>query len=192
MCLTAGAIAQVDHWTTVRVGTLECQFPEAYTRIDFTGASGLHYEGGTIFMTITSLPDTSRMKGDLNRDYTRDFMEVVLATSRRLQGRVREFRDSVIGNKPAYISRQEVRLSGGKRSYYDLVQVLDQDSLRGFSAQYYIGDARAAETARVFFESIRPAPPKPAKKGFGKYGLWIGGTLLVVIAVWAYLRFRSH
>lgn len=183
---------QIDHWTTVRIGDLECRFPKAYTDIEYPGASGVQYQGGNIYLTVTSLPDTSSMKGSLDRDYTRDFMEVVLATSRRINGRVREFRDTVIGNMPGYISRQEVRFNDGKKAYYDLLQLLHRDSLRGFSAQYMVQDAQAAKDAQTFFQSIRFAPQKPASRGFAQFGIWIGVALVVLIGITALLRLRSR
>jgi hypothetical protein len=96
--------AQTDQWTTVTFGKLQCDFPKAYSPIDFPGASGIFYEGGNVYLTVTTLPDTSKMKGNLERDYTKDFMLTVLEVSRKLKGKVREYRDTVIANMPGYIS----------------------------------------------------------------------------------------
>jgi LPXTG-motif cell wall-anchored protein len=145
-----------------------------------------------MFMAVTSLADTFPMKGNLDRDYSRDFAEVVLATSRKLQGRVREYRDTVIGNQPGYISRQEVRLQGGDKAYYDLVQVLHQDSIRGFSSQYLIGDKQAEAATARFFGSIRMAAPSEKGKTGPVLGYWLAGGLVLLGGAWFLLRKRRN
>jgi len=186
------ADAQIDHWTTVQFGNLQCEFPKAYSPIQFTGASGIFYDGGNVYLTVTALPDTSSMKGDLDRDYTRDFMLVVADVSRKLNGRVREFRDTVIANMPGYISKMEVSFKDGRNSYYELLQVLQQDSIRGFSCQYYTGDPESVKIATRFFKSVKTATAKSSKSTLGKYGFWIGAALLVIVGVWAFLRKKGH
>lgn len=185
------ASAQIEHWTKVQVANLECAFPKAYTPLQFTGASGYYYDGGSIYLTVTSIPDTFPMKGSLDRDYSKDFAQVVLQTSRRLNGRVREYRDTVIGNMPGYICKQEITFKTGKKSYYELLQVLSQDSIRAFSSQYYEGDEKAIKDTRKFFQSVKYTGGKKASGSPGRLGLWIGGGVLVLLGVWLWMR-RRH
>jgi hypothetical protein len=187
--------AQTDQWTTVRFGTLQCEFPAAYSPIDFAGAGGIYYDGGNVYLTVTAQPDTSSMKGNLDRDYTREFMNVVLDVSRKLNGRVREFRDTVIGNMPGYISMMEISLKDGRKSNYELIQVLHQDTMRSFSAQYFIGDNDGVRASQRLFGSIAFNPNASNPKMPGKLGIWIGAALLLVFGAWALLRkgiFKAH
>lgn len=183
--LLLSAQKPIDKWTTVRFGTLQCDFPKDYSPIQFTGASGVFFDGGNVYLTVTNQPDTSRMKGNLNRDFTSDFMNVVLDVSRKLNGKVREFRDTVIGNMPGYISKLETSFKDGRKSNYELIQVIGQDSLRSFSSQYYIGDKHALKATERFFKSIRVSSNKRVSGGKGKFGIWAG--LIVIVAVAAVL-----
>ena len=180
--------AQIDHWSTVKFGNLQCDFPTSYSPIAFSGASGIFYDGGNIYLTVTALPDTSKMKGNPDRDYTRDFMLVVQDVSRKLNGRVREFRDTVIANMPAYISKMEVSYKDGRKSNYELLQVVHQDSMRGFSAQYYLDDANALKARERFFKSITLSSATPVRKGPDKLGLWIGAGLCLLVGAWVLLK----
>ena len=189
--------AQTNQWTTVRFGNLQCEFPKAYQKINFTDAGGIYYEGSNMYLTVTAQPDTSSMKGNLDRDYTRDFMLVVADVSRKLNGRVREFRDTVIANMPGYISKMEVTpKEGEKHLYYELLQVLQQDTMRSFSCQYYVDDPDGIKAANRLFSSIKQASKSASSgdsgNGLGKYGVWIGGGLLVIVGAWALLRWRNH
>jgi hypothetical protein len=188
MILSASGTAQTDQWTTVTFGDLKCEFPAAYSPIEFTGASGIFYDGGNMYLTVTSLPDTSSMKGNENRDYTRDFMNVVLDVSRKLQGRVREFRDTVIANRPGYISRMEISLPDGKKSYYELLQLLHQDSMRGFSCQYFAGDPEGYKVSQRFFGSIGVTTPKKSQGLFTNPVVWIAVVLILAAAIWVIFR----
>jgi len=189
--LCTSVAAQTEHWTTVRFGKLQCDFPKAYTPIDYTGASGIYYDGGNMYLTVTAQPDTSSMKGNLDRDYTRDFMVIVADVSRKLNGRVREFRDTVVANMPGFISKMEVSFNG-RNSYYELLQVLEPDTMRSFSCQYFIGDAEGLKAAQRLFQSVQTVQPKSSKGGLGKYGFWIGGSVVVLFGIWALVRMKTH
>lgn len=188
LTFSAYGTSQIERWTTVQFGNLKCEFPESYSPIEFSGASGIYYDGGNVYLTVTSLPDTSSMKGDLNRDFTRDFMNVVLEVSRKLNGKVREFRDTVIANRPGYISKLEISTGDGRKSFYELLQLVHQDSMRGFSCQYFAGDTEALKTSHRFFASIGVAPEKKSHGLPLKPGLWIGGILLLLAVSWAFFR----
>lgn len=181
--------AQTDQWTTVTFGKLQCDFPEAYSPIDFPGASGIFYEGGKVYLTVTTLADTSKMKGNLDRDYTKDFMLTVLEVSRKLKGKVREYRDTVIANMPGYISMMEVSFNDGRKSHYELIQLLDQDSMRNFSAQYFIDSPEAKETSRRFFRSIKATSGSSGRPGKVKLGIWAGLAFLV-IGTFAFMKWK--
>ena len=189
--LAVSVTAQINRWTTVRFGDLQCEFPEAYTPINYTGATGIYYDGGTLYLTVTALPDTSSMKGNLNRDFTRDFMLQVADVSRKLNGRVREFRDTVIDNKPGYISKMEVAGSESRTMFYELLQVLQPDTVRGFSCQYYADDAEGVKAAQRFFGSIKKSEPV-AKTGAGKIGFWIAGAVVIILGILAFIRIRNN
>jgi hypothetical protein len=187
--------AQITQWATVQIGDLQCDFPKGYGKIEASDASGVYYEGAKVYLTVTSLPDTSSMKGHLDRDFTWDFMKVVESASRRLYGYVREFRDTVIANQPGYISKIEVAPKDGPRSYYELLQVLHQDSIRGFSCQYYKDDPEAYEICRKFFQSVQYAPrakTSGVSSGYKRY--WIGGLAVILIlgiGLWIFRKFRA-
>ena len=189
------SVAQIRSWTKVNAGALQCDFPQGYKSATSGITHSIYYDGANMLLTVTAIADTFPMKGNLDRDYSRDFAEVVLQTSRRIQGRVREYRDTVIGNMPAYISRQEVRLQGGDKAYYDLVQVLHQDSIRGFSSQFVVGDKDAAEVSARFFNSIRFVPPGEKKSARPRTRYWVLGGLLVVggaFGVFRWSKLRKH
>lgn len=187
--------AQTDHWTKVWTGDLQCDFPKAFTPLDYYGASGVFYDGGNVYLTVTTLPDTFPMKGSLDRDFTYDFMTVVADVAKKLQnGRVREFRDTVIANMPGYISTVEVTFKDGRKSMYELLQVLHQDSIRSFSCQYYLDDPEGPQVCRRVFQSVRYAPGSRPATQKGKAGLWIGGSVIALFGViwFAWRRFRPH
>jgi hypothetical protein len=190
--VSSSGSAQIKSWTTLHSGDLRCDFPREYKSVTSGIVHSDYFDGENMFLAVTAMADTFRMKGDLDRDYSRDFAEVVLATSRRLQGRVREYRDTVIGNQPGYISRQEVKLRGGDKAYYDLVQVLHQDSIRGFSSQYLIGDKKAEAATARFFGSIRMSVKGKESKSVSGVGYWIAGGLVLVAGAWVLLRKRKH
>lgn len=189
VCMPA-LIGQTDQWTKVSFGNLQCEFPAAYSPISYSGVGGIYYDGGNLYLTVTAQPDTSKMKGNLNRDYTRDFMNIVLDVSRRLNGKVREFRDTAIANMPGYISKQEVRYPDGRRSYYELLQLLQQDTMRSFSAQYFVDDTNGMEASRRFFRSISVVSESPSPRFPGKLGFLFGGAVLL-IGAWLVWRKKS-
>jgi len=187
--------AQIRSWTKVNTGDLQCDFPVGYKSATSGISHSIYYDGENMLLTVTAIADTFPMKGNLDRDYSRDFAEVVLATSRKINGRVREYRDTVIGNMPGYISRQEIRLQGGDKAYYDLVQVLHQDSIRAFSSQFVAGDKSAAEASARLFSSIRYVLQGQRKATRPRTVYWGVGGLLVLGAVFAVFRWsklRKH
>ena len=199
MALLCGAstlsVAQIRAWTTIHTGDLHCDFPKGYQSVTSGITHSQFYQGNNMLLAVTAIADTFPMKGSLERDYSRDFAEVVLATSRKIQGRVREYRDTVIGNMPGYISRQEIRLQDGDKAYYDLVLVLHGDSICGFSSQFVIGDQDAERATARFFQSIRFVPGGSKKKPVMTAPLWFGGGLLVLAGVWFFVRrskLRKH
>lgn len=184
------SVAQKQEWATVRFGNLTCDFPKGYQPINFAGASGVFFEGPNAYLTVTALPDTSRMKGNLDRDFTREFMHVVLDVSRKLQGKVREYRDTVIANMPGYVSRMEVSMGEGRSSYYDLIQIVHGDSVRSFSAQYVTADPASVAMSDRFFKSIAVSQ-KPPRPGRTKLGFLIGSVALLGIGAYALVARRK-
>ena len=191
--LLPGTGTSQKEWATVHIGKMACELPKGYKSMQGSSASAFFYDGGTYYLTATSIPDTFPMKGNLERDYSRDFAQVVLETSRKLKGRVREYRDTVIGNQPGYISRQEINAGEGKKMYYDLLQVLHGDSIRGFSSQFFIGDQAGIEATSRFMGSVRMADDrKKSGPGIPKYGVWIGGAVGILLIGWIFLRKRMR
>jgi hypothetical protein len=92
---------------------------------------------------------------------------------------------------PGYVSKMEVTFDDGKNSYYELLQLLQQDTMRSFSCQYYIGDEQALKMSQRFFKSIKVTKGSKSRSVPGKLGFWIGGAVLLVAGVWAVARKRS-
>lgn len=180
--------AQIEKWTTVKFGELQCDFPKEYKPIKHSSASGVFYDGANIYLAVTALPDTSKMKGNPDRDFTKDFMMIVLDVSRKLNGKVREYRDTAIGNLPGYVSKMEITLPEGKKSYYELLQLVHQDSVRGFSCQYLTDEPGGIKACQRFFRSIEVKKGSAKRSQPKNLGLWAGGVLLLAVAGWLLMR----
>ena len=80
----------------------------------------------------------------------------------------------------------------GRLTYYDLLQVQHQDSIRAFSSQYFTDDKEAAAISQRFFDSVRMRQPKQHKKGPGKYGAWIFGAVVGIAIIVMLARRLTH
>lgn len=188
LSLVVSSYSQIEKWTTVRFGELQCDFPKGYMPIQHSAASGVYFDGNNIYMTVTAQLDTCRMKGNLDREFTKDFMSVVLDVSRKLNGKVREYRDTVINNMPGYISKMEVSLPQEKKSYYELIQVIHGDSIRGFSAQYLTDDPHGIKASRRFFGSIVVKKGAARKAESRNLGIWLGGAVLLAAVLYLFMK----
>ncbi len=189
--IPAELFGQPRRWVSQRIGMLEYQVPEAYSTFEFGEARGHEYREGELYITVTSRPDTASRPRTDHQDYNLYYMINLDDAARKLKGRVRMFRDTIINNIPAHISRTEVSMRDGRSTNYHLLQILYQDSLRGFGCQYFDDRPAGKEVCARFFSGIGFVEPN--EKKFPLVMMYIAGgvLLLLTLGYFVYRRYSS-
>ena len=154
MLAYAPLLAQTSQWEAVHANGLHFEFPSAHRTFEVQGTRGMMYDGGNLFIALTSLPDTIQLGDAKSMEYRGYYMTVLAKILPRLNGRMVIATDTAIGERPAHYSRIEVPHGDEAMSYYELLQFFHQDSLRTLSCQFPSTDASGRESCDRFFSSI--------------------------------------
>lgn len=141
-------------WEQRELSGLKYEFPTPNQKINTAEAFGLSYQGDNIYLTITSIPDTTDFKPETQLARSRYYAATAASTMFRLGGKMVEAKDTMIGETHLYYSVIETLMPDSAVSKYELLQYLQRDTLHGFSCQYIITDKESIATRDHFYNSI--------------------------------------
>ena len=166
-------------WIDRMVDSIAYQFPEAYTAINHQEATGVAYQGGNFYLTVTSFPDTAGVDPTDSKSLAALYQQTIDVVLKRLRGRLRDARDTTVMDLPAYFASVEVSHGGEQLSRYDLLQVYKNGKVHGFSCQHEIGSELAEAVHEVFFAGVGGGAQDRSGSGLGGLPLW--STIVIVL-----------
>lgn len=178
-------------WEKDTVDDIAFTFPTPNRSYDSGDASGLIYHEGDVFITLTSIPDTTGRTFATKEDYVKYYTETLAKAVRRLNGKLLEVTDTAYGGIPAHYSRVEVIHPKGGVTHYELMQLVVGSTLQAFSCQYVPTDQQARALRDRFFQSIHIAAETPASGDtapVGGFPWYLAAMVLVIILLVTVLR----
>jgi len=183
--LTVHTVASAQTWEKRELGGLNYEFPTPSQKINAPDAFGVTYSGDNIFLTVTSLPDTTDFKPETQLARSRYYAATAASVTIKMHGKMVEAKDSMIEDEHLYFSVIEVLMPDSAISKYELLQYLEKDTLHGFSCQYIVADKAATQLRDHFFSSITFSPQL---KMTPLTEIIIGGTVLVFVVAFLFIR----
>jgi hypothetical protein len=184
--LSIQAVSNAQTWEKRELGGLKYEFPTPNQKINTPEAFGVSYEGENLFLTVTSIPDTTDFKPETQLDRSRYYAATAASVMFRLRGKMVAAQDTMIDDAHLYYSALEVLMPDSAISKYELLQYLEKDTLHGFSCQYILSDKAGLEVRNRFYDSVR-FTRKISVSPFTAF--IIGGAALVMLIV--VLLYRS-
>ncbi len=184
LCISASISAQ--KWESLELNGLKYDFPTPNQQISTPEAFGLSYTGNNLFLTVTSIPDTTEFRPETQLERSRYYAAMAASVMFRLRGKMVAAMDTMIEDTHLYYSAVEILMPDSAISKYELLQYLYKDTLHGFGCQYIVTDEEGIRIRDQFYNSIRFSD----KPGVSILMMLILGGAALAIAVGFIIRNR--
>jgi hypothetical protein len=186
LCVLTVMSAQT--WEKRELSGVKFEFPTPNQMINTPGAFGISYNGDNLFLTVTSLPDTTEFRPTTQLARSRYYAATAASVMFRLRGKMVDAKDTMIEDTHLYYSAIEVLMPDSVVSKYELLQYLYRDTLHGFSCQYIVTDKEGIKVRNRFYNSIYFSE----KGGISRlFALVVGSVLLAGVVVFLLFKRRS-
>lgn len=141
-------------WEKRELRGVTYEFPTPNQQIKTSEAFGVSYDGDNIFLTVTSIPDTTEFKPETQLARSRYYKATAASVMFKLRGKMVAAKDTMIDDTHLFYSAIEILMADSAVSKYELLQYLQADTLHGFSCQYIVTDEAGIEMRDHFYNSI--------------------------------------
>ena len=184
LCLATSIVAQ--EWEEKEVSGIKYQMPTPNQPINTPEAYGVFHNQRDVYLTVTSIPDTSEFKPETRLERSRYYAATAATVTIKLRGKMVDNRDSMIGDNHLYYTAVEVLMPDSATSRYELLQYMLNDTLHGFSAQYLLNDAAGKDVRDRFYEGIEWIGT--SNRSWVFWLIPVGALLVFVFAFWGLRR----
>ena len=153
LSLATSIVAQ--EWEEKEVSGIKYMIPTPNQPINTPEASGVFYNQRDVYITVTSIPDTTQFIPETRLERSRYYAATAATVTIKLRGKMVDNRDTMIGDNHLYYTAVEVMMPDSAISRYELLQYMLNDTLHGFSAQYLTADAAGVAVRDKFYDEIQ-------------------------------------
>ena len=154
LLLSLSTVVMAQTWEARELTGVKYEFPTPNQSINTPEAFGVSYDGENVFMTVTSIPDTTEFRPETQLARSRYYKATAASVMFKLRGKMVAAKDTMIEDTHLFYSAIEILMADSVVSKYELLQYLQQDTLHGFSCQYIVTDAAGVKMRDHFYNSI--------------------------------------
>lgn len=154
LILSVHSATTAQTWEKRELRDVNYEFPTPNQQINTPEAFGVSYNGENVFLTVTSIPDTTEFRPETQLARSRYYKATAASVMFKLRGKMVAAQDTMIEDNHLFYSAIEIQMADSAVSKYELLQYLQADTLHGFSCQYIITDKAGIKVRNHFYNSI--------------------------------------